>query len=775
MENYLLTPLAAQTMQELVRPPLPMVWWLAPIGAVVALAFAFYFYRSVMSESEGTPLMIEIAQAVRDGAMAYLKRQYRVVAIVFALLFALFLLLSLLRLQNPVVPVAFLTGGFFSALCGFFGMKAATNASARTAHAASQSLNGGLQIALRAGAVMGLVVVGFALLDIAVWFLILYYAFPAVFPNSFLSGANPLPQITATMLSFGMGASTQALFARVGGGIYTKAADVGADLVGKVEQNIPEDDPRNPATIADNVGDNVGDVAGMGADLYESYAGSILATAALGVAAVATAGTAFLGDLALIEMQLRYMATPMVLAAVGVVLSIIGIFLVRTSDEANQERLIAALSRGLYGSSIGIAVLAIPVVMVLQLPNAWAIWVSIVTGLVVGIVVGKTTEYYTSHAFKPTRKIAGQAEMSPATLMIEGLAVGMESGGVPVAAISIGIAVSFFVAGGQSNTLMGLYGVGIAAVGMLSTLGFTLATDAYGPIADNAGGNAEMAGLDPMVRQRTDQLDAVGNTTAAIGKGFAIGSAALTSLALLAAYLEEVRLGLTELRGIEQLEVAGRMLQVSSMTIEDFVAYFHISLFNPNLLIGLFAGSATAFYFSAMTMRAVGNAAGAMVDEVRRQFRELPGILSGEQKPDYAQCVEISTAAAQREMVAPALLAIVVPVVVGVVFGVAGVLGLLAGGLATGFVLAIMMANAGGAWDNAKKYIEEGAHGGKGSTAHKAAVVGDTVGDPFKDTAGPSLNILIKLMSMVSVVTAGLVVAFGQNGLLGLLVDFLSR
>ena len=745
MENYLLTPLAAQTMQELVRPPLPLVWWLAPIGAVVALAFAFYFYRSVMSESEGTPLMIEIAQAVRDGAMAYLKRQYRVVAIVFALLFALFLLLSLLRLQNPVVPVAFLTGGFFSALCGFFGMKAATNASARTAHAASQSLNGGLQIALRAGAVMGLVVVGFALLDIAVWFLILYYAFPAVFPNSFLSGANPLPQITATMLSFGMGASTQALFARVGGGIYTKAADVGADLVGKVEQNIPEDDPRNPATIADNVGDNVGDVAGMGADLYESYAGSILATAALGV------------------------------AAVGVVLSIIGIFLVRTSDEANQERLIAALSRGLYGSSIGIAVLAIPVVMVLQLPNAWAIWVSIVTGLVVGIVVGKTTEYYTSHAFKPTRKIAGQAEMSPATLMIEGLAVGMESGGVPVAAISIGIAVSFFVAGGQSNTLMGLYGVGIAAVGMLSTLGFTLATDAYGPIADNAGGNAEMAGLDPMVRQRTDQLDAVGNTTAAIGKGFAIGSAALTSLALLAAYLEEVRLGLTELRGIEQLEVAGRMLQVSSMTIEDFVAYFHISLFNPNLLIGLFAGSATAFYFSAMTMRAVGNAAGAMVDEVRRQFRELPGILSGEQKPDYAQCVEISTAAAQREMVAPALLAIVVPVVVGVVFGVAGVLGLLAGGLATGFVLAIMMANAGGAWDNAKKYIEEGAHGGKGSTAHKAAVVGDTVGDPFKDTAGPSLNILIKLMSMVSVVTAGLVVAFGQNGLLGLLVDFLSR
>ncbi|GAB4147852.1 MAG: sodium-translocating pyrophosphatase [Candidatus Promineifilaceae bacterium] len=761
--------------QSASRPSLPLAWWLAPIGAVVALAFAVYFYRSVMQKSEGNSRMIEIAQAVREGAMAYLRQQYRVVALAFAALFVIFVILAVVGVQNPVIPVAFLTGGLFSGLCGFIGMRMATNASARTAQAASQSLNDGLQVALRAGAVMGLVVVGFALLDIAVWFLILFYLFPMVFPESFISGANPLPQITATMLSFGMGASTQALFARVGGGIYTKAADVGADLVGKVEANIPEDDPRNPATIADNVGDNVGDVAGMGADLYESYAGSILATAALGVAAVATSSADFLGGVDRLVMQLRYLSAPLVLAAVGVFLSIAGIYLVRANEDASQQKLISALSRGLYGSSIGIAVLSLGVVYLLELPNAFAIWIAIMTGLVVGIVVGKSTEYYTSHAFVPTRGIASQAETSSATALIEGLAVGMESGGLPVAVVALGIAVSFYAAGGTSNMLMGLYGVGIAAVGMLSTLGFTLATDAYGPIADNAGGNAEMAGLSSQVRERTDQLDAVGNTTAATGKGFAIGSAALTSMALLAAYLEELRLGLMEFRGIEEVVVAGQTIPVAQMTIPDFMAYYNVTLLNPAVLIGVFAGAATAFYFSAMTMRAVGRAAGGMVEEVRRQFRELPGILKGTDKPDYARCVAISTASAQKEMVAPSMLAIVVPVIIGVLFGPAGVLGLLVGGLTTGFSLAVMMSNAGGAWDNAKKYIEAGAHGGKGSVAHKAAVVGDTVGDPFKDTSGPSLNILIKLMSMVSVVFAGLVVSFGSGGLVGMLLEALSR
>ncbi len=754
------------------RAALPWLWWLGPIGAVVALGYAFYFYRQVMAQSEGTPRMVEIAQAVREGAMAYLSRQYRVVGIVFGVLFAVFLIMSFLKLQNPVVPFAFITGGLFSAVCGFFGMRTATNASARTAHAASQSLNNGLQISLRAGAVMGLVVVGFALLDITAWFLILYFLFPALLPNSFIStAANPLPIITATMLSFGMGASTQALFARVGGGIFTKAADVGADLVGKVEAGIPEDDPRNPATIADNVGDNVGDVAGMGADLYESYAGSILATSALGVAAVATAGAA-LGTYSIMEMQLRYLAAPISLAAVGVILSIMAIYLVRADENATQGQLIGALSRGLYGSSIGIAVLALPILYSLGLPNWWQVWTAVIIGLVVGIIVGKATEYYTSHAFKPTRGIAAQAETSSATALIEGMAVGMESNGIPVVAIVFGIAVSFYVVGGGSNILMGLYGVGIAAVGMLSTLGFTLATDAYGPIADNAGGNAEMADLDPKVRDRTDQLDAVGNTTAAIGKGFAIGSAALTSLALLAAYLEEIRLVLTELRGIETVQIAGKTVEVATMTMQDFMVYYNVTLLNPSVLIGLFVGAATAFYFSALTMRAVGRAAGGMVEEVRRQFRTDPGILAGTSKPDYARCVDISTASAQREMVLPSLIAIAVPVIVGVLFGVAGVLGLLSGGLAAGFALAIMMANAGGSWDNAKKYIEEGHHGGKGSQAHKAAVVGDTVGDPFKDTSGPSLNILIKLMSMVSVVFAGLVAAIaGGQGLLYMLVN----
>ncbi len=754
------------------RAALPLIWWLVPVGAILALTFAWIFYRQVMRESEGTTAMIEIAQAVREGAMAYLTRQYRVVSIVFAVLFGIFVVLALLRMQNPVTPVAFLTGGIFSALAGFFGMKMATNASARTAHAASKSLDSGLKVALRAGAVMGLVVVGFALLDISVWFLILYYVIPAISPGSFLNVPNPMPQITATMLSFGMGASTQALFARVGGGIYTKAADVGADLVGKVEAGIPEDDPRNPATIADNVGDNVGDVAGMGADLYESYAGSILATGALGVAAVLLAGPDYLNGMSQLEMQLRYVAAPLVLAALGVFLSILGIYLVRTQEGATQAQLIGALSRGLYVSSAGIAVLSLPIMYLLDLPNALQVWLSVLVGLGVGLVVGKATEYYTSHAFKPTRGIAEQANTSTATLLIEGLAVGKESVGIPVLAIIAGITVSFYSmgysAGGGLNISMGLYGVGIAAVGMLSTLGFTLATDAYGPIADNAGGNAEMAGLDPKVRERTDQLDAVGNTTAAIGKGFAIGSAALTSLALLSAYLEELRLTLALFQGNEMPIIDGHA--IAEWTMADFMTYYNVTMLNPAVLIGVFIGAATAFYFSAMTMRAVGRAAGGMVEEVRRQFREDPGILAGTSRPDYARCVAISTASAQREMVAPALLAIFVPVATGVLFGVAGVLGLLGGALTAGFSLAVMMANSGGAWDNAKKYIEEGNYGGKGSDAHKGAVVGDTVGDPFKDTSGPSLNILIKLMSMTSVVFSGLIVVFDHGkGLISML------
>jgi len=752
------------------RASLPLIWWLGPIGAVLALGFAWYFYTQVMKESEGTPKMIEIAQAVREGAMAYLKRQYRAVGTVFAGLFVIFIILAMLDLQNPVVPVAFLTGGLFSGLCGFLGMKTATNASARAANAARASLNSALQIALRAGAVMGLVVVGFALLDITVWFLILYFIPPAEFIREAI---NPLPQITATMLSFGMGASTQALFARLGGGIYTKAADVGADLVGKVEAGIPEDDPRNPATIADNVGDNVGDVAGMGADLYESYAGSILATAALGVAAVVVGGEALFGGqtptvMQQMDLQLRYMAAPIAISAIGVALSILGIYLVRANDGASQGQLISALSRGLYVSSIGIAVLSLPVVLILDLPNAYQVWISILVGLIVGILVGKGTEYYTSHAYKPTRHIAEQAVTSSATLLIEGLAVGMESTGIPVLAVVAGISVSFYSIGGIENITMGLYGVGIAAVGMLSTLGFTLATDAYGPIADNAGGNAEMSGLEPAVREKTDQLDAVGNTTAAMGKGFAIGSAALTGLALLAAYLEEVRLSLTLHGGGADLMVNGR--SVEFWTMQDFMTFYNVTMLNPAVLIGIFLGATTAFFFAAMTMRAVGRAATGMVEEVRRQFREFPGILQGTERPDYARCVEISTAAAQKEMIAPSLLALIVPVVVGVLFGVAGVLGLLGGTLTAGFALATMMANAGGAWDNAKKYIEEGHYGGKGSSAHKGAVIGDTVGDPFKDTSGPSLNILIKLMSMETVVFAGLITYFGNGtGLLSVL------
>jgi K(+)-stimulated pyrophosphate-energized sodium pump len=762
--------LAAPAAQE-AREAIPLLWWLAPIGSIIALIFAWVFYQSVMKVSEGTESMAEIAQAVREGAMAYLRRQYKVVTLAFVILFIIFVILAYgFGVQNKVIPFAFITGGFFSGLCGFFGMKTATNASARTANAARQSLNDGLQVAFRAGAVMGLVVVGFALLDISAWFLILYYLFPA----EFFGGSNPLPQITVIMLSFGMGASTQALFARVGGGIYTKAADVGADLVGKVEAGIPEDDPRNPATIADNVGDNVGDVAGMGADLYESYAGSILATAALGVAAVATEAVrtdgAFLKGFTEIGMQLRYLAAPLALAAIGVVLSIVGIYLVRAKEDATMKDLMGAINNSITYSSIGIALVGLGLVYLLDLNSPLMLWLAIVAGLAVGVVIGRATEYYTSDEYPPTQNISQQSLTGPATVIISGLSVGMQSTGIPVVAVIIGIAVAFYLPGGAQNTLVGLYGVGLAAVAMLSTLGLTLATDAYGPIADNAGGNAEMAQLPPEVRRRTDQLDSVGNTTAATGKGFAIGSAALTALALLAAYLEEIRFGLIHLGGIDEVMIRGVPVAVEKMTLPDFAAYYDITLLNPAVLIGIFAGAVTVFFFSAMTMSAVGRAAGAMVQEVRRQFKEFPGILEGTHKPDYARCVAISTAGAQKEMIAPSILGIGAPVVVGVLFGVAGVMGLLAGGLATGFAMAVMMANAGGAWDNAKKYIEKGELGGKGSDPHKATVVGDTVGDPFKDTTGPSLNILIKLMSMVSIVFAGLIAQLGTGGILGMLI-----
>jgi K(+)-stimulated pyrophosphate-energized sodium pump len=763
--------LAAPLAQEGPREALPWVWWLAPIGSLIALGYAWYFYRSVMKVSEGTERMAEIAQAVREGAMAYLRRQYGVVTIAFVVLFVIFIILAyVFRVQNEVIPFAFLTGGFFSGLCGFFGMKTATSASARTTNAARESLNGGLQVAFRAGAVMGLVVVGFALLDISAWFLVLYFLFPV----DFFGGGNPLPQITVIMLSFGMGASTQALFARVGGGIYTKAADVGADLVGKVEAGIPEDDPRNPATIADNVGDNVGDVAGMGADLYESYAGSILATSALGVAAVATEAArtdgVFLQNFTEIGMQLRYLAAPLALAAIGVVLSIVGIYLVRAKEDATMGDLMGAINNSITYSSVAIALVGLGIVYLLDLNTPLMLWLAIVAGLAVGVVIGRATEYYTSDEYKPTKRITEQSETGPATVIIEGLAVGMRSTGIPVVAVIIGIVISFYLPGGASNTLLGLYGVGLAAVAMLSTLGLTLATDAYGPIADNAGGNAEMAELPPEVRRRTDQLDAVGNTTAATGKGFAIGSAALTALALLAAYLEEIRFGLVHLGGIDEVIIRDVPVAVERMTLQDFAAYYDINLLNPAVLVGIFAGAMTVFFFSAMTMSAVGRAAGAMVQEVRRQFKEMPGILKGTEKPDYARCVAISTAGAQREMIAPSILGIGMPVVIGVLFGVAGVMGLLAGGLATGFAVAVMMANAGGAWDNAKKSIEKGEMGGKGSDPHKATVVGDTVGDPFKDTTGPSLNILIKLMSMVSIVFAGLIAQLGTGGLLGMLI-----
>ncbi len=756
------------------------IFWFIPFASVLALVFAWFFFKDMMKNSEGTDKMKEIAQHVRDGAMAYLRRQYRVVTIVFIVLFLFLLILAYFGVQNPFVPVAFLTGGFFSGLCGYLGMRTATYASARTAHGASQSLNKGLKIAFRSGAVMGLVVVGFALLDIAIWWIILnklvytaehmqngLHLFGLTFVHPGTSEHAKLIEITVTMLTFGMGASTQALFARVGGGIYTKAADVGADLVGKVEAGIPEDDPRNPATIADNVGDNVGDVAGMGADLYESYAGSILATAALGAALPWIAGAD----------ATKAIIAPMIVAAIGIILSIIGIFMVRTKESATQKNLLNALLIGTGGSSV--LILAAVAGMAYFDWISWGIFGSVATGLAAGVIIGQGTEYFTSDEYKPTKGIARQAQQGPATTIIDGIAVGMYSTWLPVVTIVLGIIGSYGFAGGFNNFAMGVYGIGFAAVGMLSTLGITLATDAFGPIADNAGGNAEMSNLPKEVRERTDALDMLGNTTAATGKGFAIGSAALTAMALLAAYMEEVRLWLgklaaTSTEGFKQVgdtlfyndiapvvQEGQKAVELTTATIRDFVYAYDLSLFNPMLLGGLFLGSMMAFVFSAMTMKAVGRAAGAMVDEVRHQFKTIKGILEGTGKPDYARCVEISTIGAQREMLVPSLLAIAVPIIVGVILGVAGVVGLLAGGLVTGFTLAGMLNNAGGAWDNAKKFIEKGNYGGKGSEAHKAGVVGDTVGDPFKDTSGPSLNILIKLMTMVSVVMAGLTVALG--------------
>ena len=725
------------------------LFWLVPAASVLALLFAWHFYRSMKRQSEGTERMQHIAAAVRKGAMSYLKQQYKVVSLVFMALAVIFGIMAYgFHVQNAWVPVAFLTGGFFSGLAGFLGMKTATAASARTAQAARTSLNGGLRIAFRSGAVMGLVVVGLGLFDISFWYLLLN----AVTPEGSLPGAK-LCVITTTMLTFGMGASTQALFARVGGGIYTKAADVGADLVGKVEADIPEDDPRNPATIADNVGDNVGDVAGMGADLYESYCGSILATASLGAAAYMLAGDA--------DMQLRAVMAPMLVAAVGIVLSLVGIFAVRTDERADMRRLLRALSSGTMLSSLLIVAGAFGVLWLLGLDKWWQMGLTVVVGLAVGTIIGQATEYYTSQSYAPTRRVSESGQTGAATVIISGLGLGMLSTAVPVVAVVGGIIASYLIAtGGElANVSMGLYGIGMAAVGMLSTLGITLATDAYGPIADNAGGNAEMSGLGEEVRHRTDALDSLGNTTAATGKGFAIGSAALTGLALLASYVEEVRIGLERI-GQHTLDVGGRSVAVSQATMQDFMAYYDVTLINPKVLSGMFLGAMMAFLFCGLTMNAVGRAAGKMVDEVRRQFREIKGILSGTAEPDYGRCVMISTRAAQHEMVWPSLLAIIVPIGVGLVFGVCGVLGLLIGGLSAGFVLAVFMANAGGAWDNAKKYVEEGHFGGKGSDVHKATVVGDTVGDPFKDTSGPSLNILIKLMSMVSIVMAGLTVTW---------------
>ena len=682
------------------------------VGSVIALLFVVITAKKVLRFSEGTPLMQKISQSIRQGANAYLKRQYSVVGVFFACMVVVLCIMAACGLLTWFVPFAFLTGGFFSGLSGFIGMKIATASNCRTANACQEGLNRGLRVAFSAGSVMGFTVVGLGLLDISVWFFLLRFVFKL-----------EASAITSAMLTFGMGASSMALFARVGGGIFTKAADVGADLVGKVEAGIPEDDPRNPAVIADNVGDNVGDVAGMGADLYESYVGSIISASALGVAAFS-------------DQAFKAMAIPMVMAAIGIICSIIGTFFVRTDEQADQRTLLKALSRGTNLSAILIAIIACPLVISLLGKAHLGLYFAILAGLIAGVLIGKATEYYTSDTFKPTQDLSSKSQTGAATIIIGGLGLGMLSTAVPIIIVAICILVAYFCSGGAASTGMGLYGIALAAVGMLSTLGITLATDAYGPVADNAGGIAEMAGLAPEVRQRTDALDSLGNTTAATGKGFAIGSAALTALALMASYIEKVK------------EVG------ADVTFQDF------SLMNPVVLVGLFIGACLPFVFAALTMNSVGRAAQSVVLEVRRQFREITGLMDGKADPDYARCVDLCTKASLHEMVLPTIIAVVCPIVVGLILGHMGVVGMLAGATVTGFLMAIYMANAGGAWDNAKKYIEAGHFGGKGSDCHKAGVVGDTVGDPFKDTSGPAINILIKLLSMVSIVFAGLVVNF---------------
>lgn len=725
------------------------VFWIAPIAALLALFYARTFFKEMLRQDPGTPLMQEIGQHVSRGSMAYLWQQYKIMAIVFGALAVVFAILAYqFHVQSTWLPATFLCGGFFSALAGYFGMRTATQASTRTAAAARTSLPEALRIAFRSGAVMGLVVVGLGLGNVVFWFILANL----LIPEGAAGETHRMVLITTTTLTFGMGASLQAMFARVGGGIFTKAADVGADLVGKVESGIPEDDPRNPAVIADNVGDNVGDVAGMGADLFESYVGSILAASALGAAA-------FMSDPAL---QMKAVVAPIMIAGLGILLSILGVFLVKTEEGANQKQLLDALGRGINSSAAMIVVASLVFLWLLGMPNLWGMWGAVIAGLVSGVIIGRSTEYYTSPSYSPTRRIASQAEGGAATLVIAGIGVGMLSTAIPVLTVGLGTMLAFLFASGFDPTQMnqGLYGVGIAAVGMLSTLGITLASDAYGPIADNAGGNAEMSGLGPEVRARTDALDALGNTTAATGKGFAIGSAALTALALIASYVEVIRIELIR-NGIRVLELGhGGTVPTDTATLTDFMTYYSVNLLNPTVLVGVLIGSMVAFAFSGLTVQAVGRAALLMVEEVRRQFREDPGILQGTSQPDYERCVAISTIGAQREMVLPALMAVIAPIVTGLVLGVAGVIGLLVGGLSSGFVLAVFLANSGGAWDNAKKYIESGQHGGKNSRAHRAAVIGDTVGDPFKDTSGPSLNILIKLMSIVSIIMAGVTVSY---------------
>ena len=721
-------------------------FWLAPVAALIGLLFAWVFYRDMRQQDAGTEVMQRIGEHVREGAMAYLRQQYRIMLFVFGALALLFAVLAYgFGLLNPWLPATFLCGGFFSALAGFFGMRTATLASTRTAAAARTSLEQSLRVSFRSGAVIGLTVVGLGLGNVVFWFLLVNWFTPGA------ADGYRMVLVTTTVLTFSMGASLQALFARVGGGIYTKAADVGADLVGKVEAGIPEDDPRNPAVIADNVGDNVGDVAGMGADLFESYCGSILAACALGAAA-------FVHDAGL---QARAVSAPFVIAGLGILLSILGVFLVKTREGADQEALLGALSRGINASAAAVLVTSLGVLYLMDMPNLWGTWGAVVVGLITGIVIGRATEHATSPSFGPTRSIAQAAESGPATAIISGLGTGMLSTAIPVLAVGTGTLLAFLCSAGLdfANVTQGLYGVAIAAVGMLSTLGITLASDAYGPIADNAGGNVEMSGLGPEVRARTDALDSLGNTTAATGKGFAIGSAALTALALIASYLEVIRIELLNTGQTVLLLRGGVEVATRQAGLADFMLYYNVTLLNPVVLVALFLGAMVAFVFSGMTMQAVGRAAGLMVEEVRRQFRTDPGILRGTSEPDYARCVEISTIGAQREMIAPSLIAAVIPILVSFLLGVAGVIGLLVGGLSAGFVLAIFLSNSGGAWDNAKKYIEEGHHGGKGSPAHRASVIGDTVGDPFKDTSGPSLNILIKLMSIIAITVASVAVS----------------